>query len=223
MPVVFVYGALMRHPTIREHGRRAEVHGYRVRFVRSGVRWFEPRFLGLVEAPGEVAHGVVVEVNDEAWEQMSRHEVGYDTRGRGERRGLGADVAPRGRLRHAHGHCHRGGRGVRRQGLRAAGWRRASGGVAEPAVRGAGARGRRAPRATGVRGALLPRGRAEGAVAHHLVVRHERADPAPRAHARAEVGAWRVGRCACRGPRPGHLGPGRAARTSALTCVHHGG
>jgi len=80
MPVVFVYGALMRHPTIREHGRRAEVHGYRVRFVRSGVRWFEPRFLGLVEAPGEVAHGVVVEVNDEAWEQMSRHEVGYDTR-----------------------------------------------------------------------------------------------------------------------------------------------
>jgi hypothetical protein len=80
MPVVFVYGALMRHPTIKVHGQRAEVHGYGVRFVGPGVRWFEPRFLGLVESPGEVAHGVVVEVNDAAWEQMSRHEVGYEAR-----------------------------------------------------------------------------------------------------------------------------------------------
>ena len=77
MPVVFVYGALMRHPTIKKYGMRAEVRDYAARFTSPGIRFLEPRFLGLVPAPGEVAHGVVVELSYDAWKAISRHEVGY--------------------------------------------------------------------------------------------------------------------------------------------------
>jgi hypothetical protein len=74
---VFVYGALMDTKHARQNGRRAAVPDHAVKFVLRGLPLLEPRFLGLIEAPGEVAHGVVFDIEPEAWDSMTRHERGY--------------------------------------------------------------------------------------------------------------------------------------------------
>jgi len=86
MPTVFVYGALMDTPRAQEHGRPAVVRDHAARFVARGIPGFEPAFLGLIEAPGDAAHGLVFEVDDAEWKRMSSHEASY------ERRTLDADV-----------------------------------------------------------------------------------------------------------------------------------
>ncbi|MCO4772689.1 MAG: gamma-glutamylcyclotransferase [Deltaproteobacteria bacterium] len=67
----------MATPHAKKHGRYAVVDGYAADLVLRGIPFFEPRFMGLIEAPGERAHGVVFAIEDDAWAEMSRHEVGY--------------------------------------------------------------------------------------------------------------------------------------------------
>lgn len=80
MPTVFVYGALMARPLVLDKGRLGVVRGFAARFVAPGLPLFEPRFLALVEAPGEQTPGVVFDIDDAAWARMSRHEFSYERR-----------------------------------------------------------------------------------------------------------------------------------------------
>lgn len=77
MPTVFVYGALMVDHFVLEHGRAAQADGFEVAFVMDGIPVVEPRFAGLIEAEGGVAHGVVCDLDDATWKRISAHEAGY--------------------------------------------------------------------------------------------------------------------------------------------------
>lgn len=77
MPRVFVYGAQMLHAKDAELLGGACVRDHAVRFVAKGVPVFEPGFAALEPAPGEVAYGAVLEVDEATWEEMKRFEQGY--------------------------------------------------------------------------------------------------------------------------------------------------
>jgi hypothetical protein len=73
----FVYGALMVHPHVLAQGVRASVPEHAVRFTARGMRFLEPSFAALEEAPGETAWGVLVELADDAWRRIRRRELAY--------------------------------------------------------------------------------------------------------------------------------------------------
>lgn len=75
---VFVYGALMDEERIQQAGRAGFVEDHAARFTAKGFTWLEPRFLALEVAVGERAHGVVAELTEQDWRQLSSHEDGYD-------------------------------------------------------------------------------------------------------------------------------------------------
>lgn len=70
----------MRAPAVQQSARAARLDDFAARFVASGVRFFEPRFLGLVTEPGACAHGLLVQMTEADWEAMTGHEWGYDLR-----------------------------------------------------------------------------------------------------------------------------------------------
>lgn len=78
MPKAFVYGAQMIHPESLGAAWPARVQDHAVRFVARGVPVFEPVFAALEPAPGEVAHGVVVDFAEDTWAGLIRHERGYE-------------------------------------------------------------------------------------------------------------------------------------------------
>lgn len=76
---VFVYGALMKFPLIRKHGRAAFAKDYAVRMVHKGSVRFEPAFAGLVKAEGDTAWGVLAELSEQQWRSITGHEIDYTT------------------------------------------------------------------------------------------------------------------------------------------------
>lgn len=67
----------MIHPESKGTGRAALVRDYAVRMSSPGVPAFEPVFAGLEPVPGAIAHGVIIEFEDETWEQLVRFEKSY--------------------------------------------------------------------------------------------------------------------------------------------------
>lgn len=80
MPKVFVYGAQMIHPESLGAAWAGCVHDHAVRFVARGIPVFEPVFAALEPAPGEIAHGVVVDFSDESWASLVALERSYEAR-----------------------------------------------------------------------------------------------------------------------------------------------
>lgn len=74
---VFVYGALMDEPELQQTGGPGWLDEHTTRFTARGFTWFEPRFLALEPETGSRAHGLVAEISEARWLQMSAHENGY--------------------------------------------------------------------------------------------------------------------------------------------------
>ncbi|MCB9671968.1 MAG: hypothetical protein H6736_13025 [Alphaproteobacteria bacterium] len=58
-------------------GRPAVLRDHATRFTATGLPWLEPRFLALEPAPGEEAHGVLLELEEDHWRAVIAHEDGY--------------------------------------------------------------------------------------------------------------------------------------------------
>lgn len=73
----FIYGSLMANEKIIKTGTSAYLKDYKVAFLLKGPSRFEPSFALLQTAPGHKAWGVMVELTDQQWKNIARHEVMY--------------------------------------------------------------------------------------------------------------------------------------------------
>lgn len=80
MPKAFVYGAQMAHPESLGSAWAGRVHDHAVRFTAPGLPLFEPVFAALEPSPGAIAHGVVVDFDEQTWATLLRQERSYEAR-----------------------------------------------------------------------------------------------------------------------------------------------
>ncbi|ALA24523.1 hypothetical protein AVI51_00475 [Piscirickettsia salmonis] len=73
----FIYGSLMANEKIIKQGYSAYINDYKIAFLLKGPSRLEPSFAVLHREPGEQAWGVMVELTDDEWHHIARHEVMY--------------------------------------------------------------------------------------------------------------------------------------------------
>ncbi|WP_416431067.1 gamma-glutamylcyclotransferase [Piscirickettsia salmonis] len=73
----FIYGGLMANEKIIKQGYSAYINDYKIAFSLKGPSRLEPSFALLHHELGEQAWGVMVELTDDEWHHIARHEVMY--------------------------------------------------------------------------------------------------------------------------------------------------